>query len=385
MHNKQRKYERALLRAAWTVVAALPLAFLLAGCQTPESLSIDYLRPAEISFPETLRRVAVLDNVPAATEPMGARFAHEGEKNYFHGDAAIATESLARSIADQNYFDEVVVCDSALRAADTSMAPRMLEQEEVERLTDELDVDFLIALEGVEIGAVRRLKELPQWGVCYGSVDATVLPTVRIYLPGRKSPMLTVSRPDSIFWEETGTLDYVEAFLVSDRRMVSEASEFAGTIPVKMLLPTWKTTQRSLYTGGSVDMRDAAVFARQQQWDSAIALWQRQYNNSKKPSPRFKASYNLALAHEMQDSIHTALEWIEKALTEAAILDKVPQADVQKVEALEQNATRSIVEQYYARRWPRYIKAVLYAKELKEREEEMVHLRTQMQRFDDEF
>ncbi len=365
-------------------MTVLTLVFVLGGCQSVGQISIDYLQPAEISFPETLRRVAVVNNAPAVEEPVGARFAHEGVKNYFHGDAAIATESLAQAIADGNYFDEVVTCDSALRAGDGFVPPRMLEQQEVERLTDELDVDFLVALEGVQIGAVRRLMELPQWGAYYGSVDATVQPTVRIYLPGRKSPMLTVNPQDSIFWEETGTLDYVEAFLVSDRRMVQEASEFAGTLPVKKLLPSWKSTQRYLFTGGSVNMRDAALFARQEQWDEAIGLWEQCYHAGKKPKQRMQAAFNLALGYEMQDSIPTAKVWIGKAKEEAMAVDKMARTDAEKIEAIQTDAALNVMMQYYYRKWPDYIRAVLYEKELEERDKEMVHLRTQMQRFDDE-
>ena len=37
-------------------------ALLLGGCQTVEQLSIDYMLPAEVSFPPSLKRVAVVNN-----------------------------------------------------------------------------------------------------------------------------------------------------------------------------------------------------------------------------------------------------------------------------------------------------------------------------------
>ncbi len=37
---------------------------LLTACQTIETISMDYMLPAEVSFPEELKRVAVVNNSP---------------------------------------------------------------------------------------------------------------------------------------------------------------------------------------------------------------------------------------------------------------------------------------------------------------------------------
>ena len=39
-------------------------SLLLGSCQSVEQLSIDYMLPAEVSFPVTLKRVAVVNNMP---------------------------------------------------------------------------------------------------------------------------------------------------------------------------------------------------------------------------------------------------------------------------------------------------------------------------------
>ena len=36
----------------------------MGGCQSIEQLSIDYMLPAEVSFPAVLKRVAVVNNMP---------------------------------------------------------------------------------------------------------------------------------------------------------------------------------------------------------------------------------------------------------------------------------------------------------------------------------
>ena len=108
-------------------------------------MPIDYLVPAEVSFPSELRRVAIVNNM--SETPENKLIKSDSSKKdgeiardvvYYNGDAKIATESLAESIAQGNYFEEVIICDSALRANDKSARESTLSQEEVKELKEKL-------------------------------------------------------------------------------------------------------------------------------------------------------------------------------------------------------------------------------------------------------
>lgn len=355
------------------------ISLLLSGCQSVEQMSIDYMLPAEVSFPATLKRVAVVNNMPAVPDNK-LIVSEEAEKkkenevarltNYYNGDAAITTESLAEALANENYFEEVVICDSALRSKDISPREGTLMQEEVQQLAQDLNVDFLIALENIQMRSIRKIEYMPDWGVFLGTVDVKVYPTVRIYLPSRRGPMVTVNSNDSIFWEEIGNGEAsVRARLISEKDLIKEASEFAGTVPVKRLLPYWKTANRYLFSGGSVNMRDAAVYVKEGNWPEAIKLWKQTYE-TKKGKQKMYAAYNIAFGYEMQDSIDTAMEWAIKAQTVAREKSKVDKKDIGEI-------TDGTVSYY--------IFITLYLEELKERKEGMSRLSIQMQRFDDDF
>ena len=307
---------------------------LFSGCQSIEQLSIDYMLPAEVSFPSALRRVAVVNNMPPIPDNKLILEENDEKKKdeteiarktkYFNGDGKIATESLAEALANENYFDEVIICDSALRAHDMIPRESTLSKEEVEKLTQSLDADFLIALENVQMRSIRKIEYLPEWGVYAGTLDLKVYPTVKVYLPQRNGPMVTVNASDSIFWDHAApSMAQAGAGLISEKEMLREASEFAGTIPVSHMLPHWKTASRYLFTGGSVNMRDAAVFVREDNWDKAIELWKQTYEKKKKGKQKMYAAYNIALGYEMQDSIHTAEEWALKAQKVAYDVDKI--------------------------------------------------------------
>lgn len=355
------------------------IALLFSGCQSIEQLSIDYMLPAEISFPSSLKRVAVVNNMPAI--PDNKLILEEADKkgetelarktNYFNGDAQIATEALAEALANENYFDEVVICDSALRAKDINPRESTLSRTDVQSLTESLDVDFLIALENVQIRSTRKIEYVPDWGVYEGTLDVKVYPTLKVYLPNRSGPMVTVNAADSIFWNNPGSnIAQAGNNLIDDKEMVKEASQFAGTIPVKHLLPYWKTASRYLFTGGSVNMRDAAVYVRENDWDNAIELWKQTYS-SKKGKQKMYAAYNIALGYEMKDSISTAEEWALKAQQVAYEIDKIEEKKQQE------NVSLADV--------PNYLEMSRYLNELQERKEGMTRLNAQMQRFKNDF
>lgn len=349
----------------------------LSSCQSVEQLSIDYMLPAEVSFPPTLKRVAIVNNMPEVpdnklivSEEAGKKEENEIARltNYYNGDARLTTEALAEALANENYFEEVVICDSALRSKDITPRESTLSREEASKLIQDLDVDFLIALENIQMRSTRKISYLRDWGAFYGTVDVKVYPTVKIYLPNRKGPMVTINSNDSIFWEEMGNGEAsVRARLISENDLIKQASEFAGTVPVKRLLPHWKTANRYLFQGGSVNMRDAAVYAKEGNWAEAVQLWKKNFE-AKKGKQKMYSAYNIAMGYEMQDSIDTATEWALKAQQIAREISKVDKKEKDEIS----DSTISY-----------YILISLYVDELQERKEGLTRLKAQMNRFNE--
>ncbi len=354
--------------------------FGVTSCQTIDQLSIDYLVPSDVSFPVELRRVAIVNNTSSlhtnevitdSPEKLPNELARQ--TSYPEGDAVLAAEVMAESIAEENYFDKVVICDSVLRASDRFARESTLSKEEVIQLTRELDVDFLISLENLQMKAVRIIRFDPVFGGYEGVVDVKVYPTVKIYLPSRSTPMVTIATHDSIFWQGSGaTEQYVRSRLVSATQMAKEASAFAGTVPVQKLIPHWKTSTRYLYTGGSAGMRDAYVQTRRDKWDEACTLWLQIYE-TKKPRQQMGAAYNIAVYYEMQDEIEKAEEWLFRAQELSRKVDKVESKSAESGNRVE------------ASRVPNYAMTVIYMQELQDRKNHLAKLNMQMKRFENDF
>lgn len=358
----------------------IAIMLIMNACQSVEQLSIDYMLPAEVSFPASLKRVAVVNNMPDSPENASQALLKEKEEkseseiarqtNYYTGNASLTAQALAETLADGNYFDQVIICDSALHTKDRQPREATLSTTEVNELTRSLGADFLIAVENVQLRSVNKLSFLPDIQAYYGTVDVTVYTTLRIYLPNHPGPITTISSPDSIFWEEAGISEAeVRSRLIAKEDLIETASEFAGSSPVQYLLPHWKTAPRYLFTGGSVEMRDAAVYVREQNWEDAIRLWKQVYE-TKKGKRKMYAAYNIALGYEMQDSIHTAARWAAKAQHIAYDIDRVEEKTPQGLDGSN---------------IPNYVFTTLYVNELTERDQSIARLNLQMQRFKDDF
>lgn len=356
----------------------LSLLITLGSCQTLEELSIDYMLPAEISFPDQLKRVAVVNNVSSIPDHAILPKNEVNKENelsrataYHKGDATLAASSLAEAIAQENYFDRVVICDSALRAQDITPRENTLSRNEVQELTQDLGVDFIIALENMQLQATKAIRYLPDWACFQATVDVKVYPTVRVYLPGRKDPMVTINANDSIFWEELGSTEtYVRSRMPRDNQLIEESSKFAGSLPLKYLLPSWKTSKRYLYTGGSVNMRDAAIYVREEAWDNAFKLWSEAHRLSKSEKKKMTSAHNIAVYYEMKDSIEAAETWAIKAQQLARKVEKID-------ELSQKGKDLSSV--------PNYVMISLYLHELQERKAGLFKLNMQMNRFNDDF
>ncbi len=354
----------------------LLLLCVVSSCQTIEELSIDYMLPAEVSFPAELRKVGVVNNIIQATPAISRELPMLGQTNSAtlnwkpNANAKRATESLAQSIANENYFDEVVISDSALRAKDIHFRENTLSRNEVNQLAQELGVDFLVSLENVQINSTRTIQFVPLWNCFWGTVDVKTTPVVRVYLPNRNGPMATITPTDSIFWEEYASFEpLVRKRLIKDEQMIEEASEFAGVIPVRYLLPYWTTGMRYMYAGGNVNMRDAAFCARANDWEKAYTLWEKVYQDTKSKKKKLYLSHNIALSYEMRDSLPQAEEWARKAQELAVEIEKV-----------DTETSLHVSPESH----PLTFRTTLYLQELTNRKELFMKLNAQMRRFGNE-
>jgi hypothetical protein len=336
-----------------------------------EPFSIDYLVPASVNFPSHGRRVVVVNNV--SDTPDSRLLSREDTLGvnewvrktvYYEGVAGLVAESLAEHVAASNYFDEVLICDSVLRAGDSIPRESTLSKEEIRELTEKVGVDVVLSLENLLIKSVNVVTFIPEEYIFRGTLDVMAYPTVSIYFSHHDKPVTTIYAPDSIFWEKYGNTQASVASVAPAKQLMKEITDFAGSVPVKYLVPSWKTANRYIYSSGSTDMRDAAVCVRNNQWDKAYEFWE-QASQSKKKKLQMYAALNIAVYCEINDKINEAVTWATMAQNLAREKEKI-----------ELNA-----DSLFVHRLSDYYYITLYLSELQTRKKNLAKLNLQMERF----
>lgn len=282
------------------IFSILGLIGLFTSCVTVGTLSYDRLQAADVNFPEQVRSIGIVNNMP----PSGV--AESRSTDVLEGDGKVMSESFAQAVAATDYFDRVVVCDSSLcTPASLAAGVEGLLPAQVDSLTQALGVDMLFSLNRVAIELKENSFFVPGLPAPVSVIDGIITPVVQVYVSGRNAPLFSVSKSDSIYWEVSPSL--------SVEQVIKESSEFAAGIPMKHLLPYWEEISRYYYSGGDVNMRDAAVFILEGDWEAAFELWQQTYR-TKKGAAKMRAAYNMALYYEMHNQFKEAESYLSEAL-----------------------------------------------------------------------
>ncbi len=274
----------------------------LSSCSSIQTVTFEQLCPAEISFPAQIKTIAVVNNMPATPKPK-SNMLTLGMQN---AEGKSVAEALAKILADSKYFDQVIICDSALNEAPAhGREYRMLSGDEIRTLAEILDADAIISLDRVIVQNEKKEVIYPGMMQPWPVVLTKVTSVLNIYSPVREKALSKVVSVDSLEW------DYDMA--PSDKRLMEEVTHISTESLERNLVPYWNRTERVYYTGGSIEMRDAAVYVSEGNWEGAYDLWLSLYKRRKSGKMKAHAALNLALVSEMTDNFEEARQWLEEA------------------------------------------------------------------------
>ncbi len=277
---------------------------MFSSCTTIGFVQYDRLQAADVNFPDQVKTVGVVN----VASPSSAEVKDRDTGGILRGDGKITAEAFAQAIAGTDYFEKVILCDS-VSSADrdfTSSGNKNMPEVLADSLIQTLGVDLLFSVEQIFLQLKEGSYFIPEAMTAVPVIDCITTPVVKAYIQGRSTPLFVVSKSDSIYWDWNTSLNV--------NQVVKEASEFAGTIPVKHLIPYWEPVERRFFNGGNVDMRDAGVYVQENNWEEASVLWQKIFEQ-KKGASRMRAAYNLAIYYEWLGDYLKAKEYLKEAIS----------------------------------------------------------------------
>ncbi len=273
------------------------LIFILSSCMSMREVSLDYLKPAEVSFPDQLKNVVIISTIPQ-NDLDSIIITNKGT---IVGDQNISKNILAKRIADSHYFETVIACDSVMKDC-LEQSNSYLSPQFVKEILSDFKAEMIISLEKMDVSVDRMKVYHPENPL--DVIRFVTKPEIKFYISNRKAPVYTISQSDTTYYNAFDLLDYKTAFLYAYDDVLKKN--------IDIVLPHWEQADRYYYTGGTYEMRDAEVAVKENDWSTAFKLWESVYTN-KKGKLRGYAAFNIALYYELNDNIKEALNWLNLA------------------------------------------------------------------------
>jgi hypothetical protein len=304
----------------------LSVILIFSACKT-SSVVLDVLKPAEITVPSHIKKIAVENRCRASTDEKFMNILEgtlTGEGIGMDLEGCDRTLNGVMNILTATPRFQVTHSGMKLFGTGTGVMPDPLSWNEVSKICKNDFADALLVLEAFDSNSNMDVKEKQEnvknkdgstsTIVSFEAVNRVNVTTAwRLYDPESKTVIDEIRGND--FKEFVGKGNSRESAisnLLVEREAVKEAGYFAGQNYGIRIAPVWIKVSRYYYIKGNDQMKMAAKMAKVNDWQSAIPIWKEVLND-----PDYKiagmAAHNMAVASEVQGSLETAMDWAKKA------------------------------------------------------------------------
>ena len=308
------------------LIFSILISSLLVSCKTT-SVYVDVLKPAQITVNPGIKSIVFVNR----SRPAKAERARNMLEGAITGEAPFADrigseKCLEGAVARLNgspRFTAALATDVELKGTGTRQFPEPLDWDLIEGICKKYNSDALVALEVFDSNNHYDVKEREakkkenDKEITYtefrATLDVEVQAGWRIYYVKQHKIVDQNIFTDWKGWSSTSDAKKkAQQGLPSQDRAVSDAGYYAGQQYAFRISPLWIRVSRMYYKKGNADFDKAFRKAQTNDWQGAADLWQKYANSSDQKIASY-ATYNLALASEMNGDLQGALEWARKS------------------------------------------------------------------------
>lgn len=301
---------------------------LFTACQPTTQLQV--LQPATFAFPEHIESIATV-NRSVPDKKFGnlweGLFSGESIGQDYDG-ARSAIEGLTRLLTTTPRFT-VKHTELDLEGGNNiGRLPPPMAWSEVQRISQQYGTDAIAALEFFDSDmyndmaiSERTVKDKNGNDILITDYTAFLTANIRlgwrIYDPTNKQIIDEFFVEAAKEWQGDGSSTQNAIRNLPDvYRAVSETGFMAGEKYGQRIAPTWLTVRRSYFPKGHPKMEEANQLAKANNWQKAAAIWNALSEQGNDPKLQGQASYNMAVACEVEGKLELAHQWATKAFEE---------------------------------------------------------------------
>jgi hypothetical protein len=267
---------------------------------------IEIMKPAIISIPENIKTVALINGISKSrfSQPFtynNLSYTTKTDTTIKYRDLSnTCIDALAMELKKEGYFSNVM----NFRDSFNIINPSNKRVFDPEKLFEETKSDLCIFLNDLnfDILEARNFET---------SANFASLSWTMVYKKDTLS--YTYKQGDTLSFAPTDfPADLAENMKI--KIAANNSSIFMGQSFCAKIIPTWTPVERMYYTTDNKDMREAEKFALNSDWLKAAEIWNKQ-TKSQNLLTVAEATYNMALACEMEGKLDAAIDWLVRSST----------------------------------------------------------------------
>ena len=302
------------------------LLLISSSCSSIHKFSVDVQEPALVTLPVSAQNVLILNNTVIQPKDYGIERTLDGQP--IPTDYPLSLDSMVWSAMDEiagvldesHFFNTLATYRKPLRSDSDA------EWLSIVKLSPDVQSDFyatenydaLLVINRLLFSVKENVKKIPSSifssdPIASVELRADGILTCSMYSYRKERALTTFTISDSLLANSMVICDSTVLFKEIPELVLDELSHKIGNQAANHFIPTWKTSERILFTGRNARMQEATGYAADHQWAKAEAIWITESEKKTKPADKAKIAFNLAVADEMQDKFESAAAWAQKA------------------------------------------------------------------------
>jgi len=287
---------------------------VVTSCQL-QRVTVDLYSPPKLEYPPELRSLMVTSRyVPATGIYEDVQWgSYESVDSVKWALAESLVDSLAARIVEGNHFLVKIRHYPRMLRNNTDSLPEALPWEGMVSLAKKEFVRGILVLEGFDIRYKEETVSIPDKGFI-ATLRVEVILAIRVYEPEKRRLVDEKIYTFSKSFKSTGkSPSEARSDLPDTHTSAVFACSQAAADYAELIRPDVITGDRVYYSKGDSLMRVADSAVQAGKWGRAEAKWNYEAYNAKDSLTRAKASFNMALACEMDGRLNQAVGFARRS------------------------------------------------------------------------
>lgn len=315
----------------------LHLSFILLitisiSCVSTKTLKIEIPRESKKELPKNIQSLTLVirsvDNSFSDhhTDSLQKLF----YKKNFNYDTIIndtqAVDTCLKALGDLLFesgrYDIVIPEDRFLKFEKNSFLTKEMAWSEASDICTTFDTDAVLSIDLFNTRVSTKFEKDAYYDPLSDSFSAISAAQIqvyyqvllRVYDPKIEKVLIREFIRDTLTWEDSD-LSTRTLFnrLTSIKSSLSQAGIAVALDFTDIISTVWLEEKRQYFSSGSSELKHASLFIDDNNWESAMIIWNEIAKKSKKKSLRSKAEFNLAIGYELEGNLDLAIFWALKS------------------------------------------------------------------------